>query len=135
VARTYSIKAIALAIGVTPKWVDNLLSHHPLLGDTRGRQGVQRRIADEGLLAIELAHLLAGELGMSLGRSAELARGALEGRSLTEARVSSDSGVTIVFNLPRIEQRLRVRMLDAMESLARVPRGRPRKAAASDPGA
>ena len=126
-ARTYSIDVIALAIGLSPKWVDNLLSHHTLPGAPRGRQGVQRRITEEGLLAIELTRLLARELGVSVSHSAELARRALESRSMSEATISTSSGLTLVFNLSAIESRLRARVLEAVESVARVPRGRPRK--------
>ena len=127
-SRSYSVALIAITIGATPKWVDNLLSHHDIIElAPRGRQGIQRRITDEGLLAIELTRLLASELGVPLGRSASLARRALESRSVAEARVSTDSGVTLVFNLTAIEHRLRARLLEAVESVARVPRGRPRK--------
>lgn len=133
-ARTYSIKAIALTIGMTPKWIDNLLSHHVVPGATRGRQGIQRRITDEGLLAIELTRVLARELRVPLGRSVDLARRALESRSSSDGRVSIDSGLILVFNLTAIEHRLRARMLDAVESVARVARGRPRKTASFDRG-
>jgi hypothetical protein len=125
--RTYSIDVIALVIGSAPKWVDNLLSHHALPGASRGRQGVQRRITDEGLLAIELTRLLACELAVPLGRSAELARRVLASRSASEVTISTGSGLTLVFSLSAIENRLRARVLEAVESVARVPRGRPRK--------
>jgi hypothetical protein len=131
--RTYSIDVIALAVGLAPKWVDNLLSHHAILGASRGRQGVQRRITDEGLLAIELTRLLSRELGVPVGRSAELARKALESRSTSEATVSTGSGVTLVFSLSAIEDRLRARLIEAVESVARVPRGRPRRNGAFPP--
>jgi hypothetical protein len=84
------------------------------------------------LLAIEVTRLLARELGAPLGRSADLARKALELRSASEARLSTGSGMTLVFNLTTIEHRLRARMLEAVESVARVTRGRPRKAGFSD---
>ena len=125
--RTYSVDIIALAIGLPPKWVDNLLSHHTIPGASRGRQGLQRRITEAGLLAIELTRVLSRELGVPLGRSAELARRALESRSVSEATVSTSSGLTVVFNLSTIEIRLRARVLEAVESVAGVPRGRPRK--------
>ena len=126
-SRTYSIDLVALTIGLAPKWVDNLLSHHAVPGASRGRQGVQRRITDEGLLAIELIRLLSRELGVPLRRSADLARRALDSRSASEATVSTGSGLTLVFGLRAIEDRLRVRVVEAVDSGARVPRGRPRK--------
>ena len=132
-SRTYSTSLIALTIGMAPKWVDNLLSHHAIPGTSRGRQGLQRRITDEGLVAIELTRLLALELGVPLGRSAELARRALESRSGSEARVSIGSGMTLVISFTAIEDRLRARVLEAVESIASVPRGRPRKDGAFHP--
>jgi hypothetical protein len=84
------------------------------------------------LLAIELTRVLARELRVPIGRAAGLARRALESRSSSDGRVSTDSGLTLVFNLTAIEHRLRARMLDAVESVARVARGRPRKTASFD---
>src|SRR6266545_1121432 len=106
-SRTYNIALVAVTIGATPKWVDNLLSHHDIIVRApRGRQGVQRRITDEGLLAIELTRLLSHEFGVPLGRAANLSRKALESKSGSEARIATDSGVTLVFNLTAIEHRL-----------------------------
>ena len=133
-ARSYDVRAVALTIGVSIKWVDNLLSHHQLPGITRSRQGVQRRVSDEGLVGIELTRLLTSGLGVSVGRAAELARTALASRSGSDVRVSPAIGMTLVFHLSEIETRLRERVIDALESVARIRRGRPSKASAgSDP--
>lgn len=124
-ARSYDARVIALTTGQTLKWVDNLLSHHQFPGVIQGRQGVQRRISDDGLLAIEMARMLTMDLGVPLARAAVLVRGAIASRDAREIRVAVGVGLTVVFELDAIERRLRERVTEALESVARVPRGRP----------
>jgi hypothetical protein len=92
---------------------------------TKGRQGVGREIADDGLLAIELVRIIIAEVGASLDTAVDLANRAIQSRSQTEARIATASGVTIVFHLALVEQRLREQMVHAVESVAHVRRGRP----------
>ena len=126
VPRSYSSKLIALAVGVTANWLDNLLSKHVLPGVSRGRQGIERRINDDGLLAAELCRILNLELGVSLENAAEIARSAIEARiDGGDTRHITSSGLLLLFPIRGIEQRLHQRMLDATESVARVRRGRP----------
>jgi hypothetical protein len=126
-ARAYNARTIALTVGQPIKWVDNLLSHHALPGVTRSRQGVQRRVSDEGLLAVELTRILTLDLGVSISRAVELTRTALGSRQGTDVRLSPGSGVTLTLHASEIEERLRQRVIDAIESVARVRRGRPPK--------
>ncbi|HEU4995745.1 MAG TPA: hypothetical protein VFT29_13050 [Gemmatimonadaceae bacterium] len=129
--RSYNARAIALTIGRTAKWVDNLLSHHALPGVTGGRQGVQRVISDDGLLAVEITRLLVVEIGVPLDRAAALVRAAFAVRSADDMQVTTDSGLVLTFQLPTIERRLRDRMTEAMESVGHVRRGRPPRMAAT----
>lgn len=128
-ARSYTVKAVALALGVPSKWTDNLLSRHALPGVERSRQGVERRVSDEGLLAIELARILNLELGVSLERAAAIARDMVNSRTASEMGFATPSGLSLHFPVAEIEQRLRQRMMDALEATARVPRGRPPRSA------
>lgn len=130
--RSYDVRLVALTIGATLKWVDNLLSQHELPGVTRGRQGVQRRITDEGLLAIELTRMLTVEARIPVGRAIEIARAAIRSRLEADMQVRLAGDLTFVFQAPAIEQRLRRRLAEAIESSARVRRGRPGTAARSD---
>lgn len=123
--RTYNTKLIALTIAVSPKWVDNLLSHHALPGVSRTKQGVERQVTDDGLLAIEMTRMLARELGVPLSRAAAIARIAIASRSESPLRFVTESGIAVVFPLAAIELRLRGRMIEAVEAIGRVPRGRP----------
>ena len=124
-ARSYDVRLVALTIGEKLKWVDNLLSQHVLPGVTRSRQGVQRRITDGGLLAIELTRMLSTEAGVSIARAAEIASIAVNSRAGTEMQVPLQSGLTLVFHVSAIERRLRERVAEAIESSAHVRRGRP----------
>jgi hypothetical protein len=126
-ARVYNARLSALTLGVPLKWVDNLLSHRAIPGVSRSRQGVERRISDAGLVAIEIVRLLTTELGIPLGRAAEIARGAVESRSGLEMQFTTPSGVTLRLPIGEIERRVRDRVLNAVEEVARVPRGRPRR--------
>ena len=66
--RQYSTRLVALTIGVSEKWLDNLLSHFQILGVAKGRQGRRREIDHDGLLAIELARCLTLALSNALLR-------------------------------------------------------------------
>jgi hypothetical protein len=127
-ARTYSARLVALTLGVPTKWVDNLLSHHEVPGVSRVRQGVERRITDVGFLAIEATRLLATELGVPLASAVAIARAAVVARSKTGMRFVTMSDVVVSFPVEAIEQGLRERVVAAVESLGRRPRGRPRTA-------
>ena len=124
-SRTYSVRAVSLALRVSDKWTDNLLSRHPLPGVERSRQGIERRINDEGLLAIEFARILNLELGVSMERAAAIARDAMNARTRGETSFATPSGLSLHFPNADIERRLRERMMDALEATARKPRGRP----------
>lgn len=126
-ARAYNARLVALTIGVPDKWLDNLLSHHDLPGVTRSRQGVERRISDEGLLAIELCRILAKELGIPVTQAAVIVRSSLPRRESAELRFTTASGVQLLLPVASIEHRLRERTLEAVEAVARIPRGRPRR--------
>lgn len=123
--RTYSVKAVALALGVSTKWADNLLSRHALPGVERSRQGVERRISDEGLLAAEISRILNLELGLSVERAVAIAREVVNSSVGEETTFATVSGLVMRFPLGAIERRLRERMIDALEATVRVPRGRP----------
>jgi hypothetical protein len=126
-ARAYNARLSALTLGVPLKWIDNLLSHCAIPGVSKSRQGVERRISDAGLVAIEIVRLLTTELGIPLGRAAEIARVTVASRSDSEMQVTTASGMTLRIPIGEIERRIRDRVLNAVEEVARVPRGRPRR--------
>jgi hypothetical protein len=105
--------------------LDNLLSRHELPGVSRSRQGVERRISDEGILAVELCRILNLELGVSLAQAAQLALRCLHDASALELRHSTPSGLTISLPIALTRARLRDRLTQAVEMVAAAPRGRP----------
>jgi hypothetical protein len=107
------------------KWVDNLLSHYELPGITRSRQGVARRITDEGLLAVESTRLLTTELGVPVAHAATIAAAAVQSRQDAQMRFLTASGVAIVFPVEDMQRRLHERVLDAVDGVASIRRGRP----------
>lgn len=122
-SRSYDVRVVALTLDVQIKWLDNLLSHHDLPGCTRARQGVERRISDEGILAIEIVRLLNSELGIPLGRAVQLVR---DGLSMDSGlAIRTPAGITITLPHPRLEQRIASGLRDAIEAAPRIARGRP----------
>src|SRR3954467_11769011 len=73
-ARAYTIATAALAVQTSPKWLDNILSHHRVLGVLQERQGVARRITIDGLLTIAIARTLAAGFGVPVSRALEIAQ-------------------------------------------------------------
>lgn len=157
--RAYDVRTAALATGTTVKWVDNLLSHNGLPGVLNARQGIQRRVSDDGLLAIELTRILNGEFGMPVRRAVALVRAFLPVRGPSGGGVASGgdspgltasvdaahtpgsagrrisvtvaSGVSLDVDAASIERRLREQLVAAMESVPRIRRGRPPRSGAA----
>ena len=125
-ARSYSARITALITGVQPKWLDNLLSRHDLPGIARSHQGVERRISDDGVLAVELCRILNIELGVSLARAAAIVDHCMEGPVDTELRYATESGLLVSLSVQETRARLRERTMEAIDMVAITPRGRPR---------
>jgi hypothetical protein len=121
--RAYTVATAALALGVSTKWVDNVLSHNTITGVAQARQGVSRRLNIEGLLSLYLVLLLTNELGITLTVAIRLAEelATREGRSVTPA------GVNIHLDLESHRNRLLSRLEHAVEVAPLPRRGRPPK--------
>jgi hypothetical protein len=111
-------------LGVTAKWVDNVVSEIQLPGVVRLRRGVERRIGDDGLLALALCLVLRDELGIPTVRAARLA-----GDVVSKPRESRDEyrtrRLSLRFKLADLEREIHERMRDAADAVAQVRRGRP----------
>jgi hypothetical protein len=123
--RSYSARLTALAIDVPYKWLDNLLSRHTISGVTKARQGIERRITDEGVQRIELCRILNLELGVSLERAVAVAAELMASRVGETLSYATPAGLSLHLSIALIERRLRDRIADAVEAVAQVPRGRP----------
>ena len=115
---------VALTLDVSLKWVDNLLTRTVLQGVSKARQGIERRITDDGVLAIEICRLLCFDLGIPISRAAEIANAAVDIGSPHFDYVSS-GGLSLRISLDTMRARLRSRLADAIQSLPRTRRGRP----------
>ncbi len=122
--RAYSVRTTALALGVPGKWVDNVLFQHEIPGVVSSRQGVERSISDIGIRLLEIIRISSQELGIPIPRAVQIAVATMAD---ADARFMTPSGAEIRFQLDVIEQRLRERLVDAIEATPRVPRGRPRR--------
>ena|SRR5437868_182731 len=124
--RSYGIRLVALTLGVQTKWLDNLLSHFDLTGVTRSRQGVSREISHPGLVRIEVIRSLNAELGIPLAKAVQISE-SLRTEDLEESAVyRMPSGFSLGIPVPAIERRLRERLLEAIDAVADIRRGRPK---------
>ena len=122
--RAYSVRTAALALGVSAKWIDNVLFQHDIPGVVSSRQGVERGISDLGIRTLEIVRVCSQELGIPVSRAVEIA---VATTNAPAARFVTPSGVELHVPVDAIEQRLRERLVDAIEATPRVPRGRPRR--------
>lgn len=125
--RTYDVRTVALTVGTSAKWIDNLLSHHRLPGVVQGRQGVERRVSQLGIVAIEIVRVLTHDGGIVLGTAVRLAHAALASGDQHRNGVPVGPNITLHVDVPAIERRLHERIVLAVEAAPRVVRGRPRR--------
>ena len=124
--RSYSIRLVALTLGVQIKWLDNLLSHFSISGVARSRQGVCREVSHLGLVRIEVVRSLNEEFGIPLAKAVAIAE-TIVGADLGEGvAYAQPSGLTLSIPVAAIERRLRDRLLDAIDAVAHLRRGRPK---------
>lgn len=121
----YDTRIIALTLGVPRKWVDNMLSHFILPGVSRSKQGVERRVSDKGLLALAVSRVLMADLGMSARRAVRTTETLFNLRSGDAAQLRTAHGVLLEVNFTNLEKRLNSRIIDAVEAVPRIRRGRP----------
>jgi hypothetical protein len=121
-ARAYTLATAALTLGVSPKWLDNVLSHHPVSGVHRKRQGVARRLGLDGILILGLAHALIESFGTPTARAIHLADEMASNHGRHEF---APTGLTIGLDLQQFRTELLTRLEDAVEIAAAPKRGRP----------
>jgi hypothetical protein len=118
--RAFDINAAASALDVSPKWLDNLLSHHDIPGVVGGRQGVRRRISPDAILRIAVAMELARELGSPLRRALGIAEEIVEAGMAARGK-----GFELRLDITSIADDLNSRLAEATEASAPRRRGRP----------
>lgn len=124
-ARAYTVGTVALALDVTAKWIDNILSHHTVRGVAQERQGVSRKVSLEGLLQLALAIILIKDLEIPTSSALNLANTLSD----TGGSLKTPAGISIDLDLAAIRAQLDTRLAQAVE-IAPVPRrGRPSRSA------
>ncbi len=127
--RLYSVAVAALAIGSSPKWLDNVLSHFTVPDVATKKRGIARRIPHRALLQLALTWEVHVELGMGVRDALALADELL---AAGDASVSRGGHLRVTLNPATLERRLSARLLDALESAPAPRRGRPARIAPAD---
>ena len=126
--RSYSVATSALALGITPKWLDNLLSQNRVPGVVQSRQGVPRRIQPGALYLIATAQGLNRDFQIPVATALELAEAiwqAPDSGPLAAVRVGE---LALQLNREELRERIEQALVEAIEMAPRPRRGRPPKA-------
>jgi hypothetical protein len=119
--RAYTIATVALTLGTSAKWLDNILSHHPVTGVQQQRQGVSRRLAFDAILVLAIILLLIQDVGLATPHAVDLAEALVAGGG----QYTTPRGFSIALELNALRERVFERLENAVE-VAPVPRrGRP----------
>ena len=124
--RAYTVATTAVALGVSPKWVDNVLSHHQVAGVQRARQGIARRVTPAALLVLDIALRLVRSLGLPLPQALETAGRLIDARE-SEVALSGTASIQIRADVGALTRELDVRLERAVEISPTPRRGRPRR--------
>ena len=120
--RGYTVRAVAVTLGVPVKWVDNVLSHHRISGVSGGRQGVARRLSTHSVLTLEIALRLINAFGLPLPRALERAAHLVSARS---GRLTLADEISLLADVDVIEGQVIDSLAQAVEIAPSPRRGRP----------
>jgi hypothetical protein len=122
--RAYTVAATAVTLGVSKKWVDNVLSHHRVLGVHQARQGILRRVTPAGLLNLELALTLGRDLRVPIARALEISNDLIAAKG-EEVQLAGSSSIRLRADVEAIARALNNRLEHALEMTPVPKRGRP----------
>jgi len=126
----YDLAAVAEAVNLEPKQLDNLLSRNYLPGVERKRRGVARRLTSDVVVVISLARELASALGIPLANALPFAQAAIDQEPL---QIELGRFVTMRIDKASLRASIAERLDAAVETVGRRRRGRPpRKAAPNE---
>ncbi len=120
----YNTSTVATAIGVTNKWLDNLLSHNHIPGVQSASQGVSRRLSLAAVTQIALTKDLVDLLNVPVATAVRVASTMLtdpDGKSL------GDSPIRITMDLDEFRSGVLESLARAVELAPTRRRGRPPK--------
>ena len=119
--RAYTVATAALALGVSAKWIDNILSHHQVQGVNQAKQGVARRLSFESLTILAIAILLIQDLDLPTAKAVAIATELVRSRGTA----ALTGGVQIQINIEQTTTDLLQRLEHAVEIAPLPRRGRP----------
>lgn len=121
--RAYTVAATAVTLGVTRKWIDNVLSHHSVEGVLHAKQGIQRQVTPIGLLSLEIALGLGRSMNIPIGRALEMSSRLISAKG---EEVAFGSAIRLRADVESISRQLDYRLERALEMTPIPKRGRPR---------
>ena len=118
----YHVSAVAEAIGMSEKQLDNILSRNELAGVERRTRGVSRRVSVDAAITIHLAFELAASLRIPVVHALSVAASlqAAADHSLPAGRFAR-----IQANVAALREETLERLDAAVEAVGRRRRGRP----------
>lgn len=119
----YDLATTAFAVGVPRKWLDNLTSHHDLPGVQARKRGVSRAFSFEAVVLVSFIRALTNDLCVPVWRAVELAT-AVSGDPA--GALALPHGITVSVDTAALARQVQQHLLEAAESVPRIPRGRPR---------
>ena len=124
--RAYPVAASAVTLGVDVKWLDNVLSHHRVVGVFQQRQGVSRRVTPTALLTLEIAARLGRAFAIPMAPALEIAAHLIQARGEKGIEPETPS-IRLIADIDAITDELNDRLERAVEMSPTPRRGRPRR--------
>lgn len=124
----YDLAAVAEALDLEPKQLDNLLSRNEIAGVERKKRGVTRRLTTDVAVVIRIARELSISLRIPLGSALPLAQ---QIASLQASDLELGRFITLRVDLESLRKVLSLRLDSAVEAVGRRRRGRPPRRANS----
>jgi len=120
----YNTATAAVALGVPPKWLDNLLSHNEITGLQNNAQGVSRRLSVETIAFLMLTRELIGRMGLAAPTALAVARRLIDA---PEGDLSLSPWLRMTFQPSALHAEVLTRLRRAVETAPTPRRGRPPK--------
>ena len=118
----YNLAAVAHAVDLHPKQLDNLLSRSKLPRVEKKRRGSARRFPPDIAVAVKLANDLGSALGIPPGKLLLVANDIASGNRRSMA---IGDFAKLEVDLSALRVAISARLDEAVEVMGRVPRGRP----------
>jgi hypothetical protein len=121
--RAYTVATVAVTLGVTPKWLDNVLSRFPVRGVLQSRQGVSRKLGPHAVVTLHIANELIRALGLPLADAISLAERIGQAGETRSVQLFGAAHLTV--DLASVNRKVSERLAQAVEVTPVPKRGRP----------